>query len=40
MNNFTTNTYEIKRNIVKFSKKNSENFNKPESKFLTDMILI
>ena len=38
MNNFTTNTYEMKRDIVKFSKKICENSNKPESKFVTDMI--
>lgn len=38
MNNFTTNTYEMKRDIVKFSKKICKNSNKPESKFVTDMI--
>lgn len=38
MNNFTTNTYEMKRDIVKFSKKICKNCNKPESKFVTDMI--
>lgn len=38
MNNFTTNTYEMKRDIVKFSKKICKNSDKPESKFVTDMI--
>ena len=38
MNNFTTNTYQIKREIVNFSKKICENSNKVESKFVTDMI--
>ena len=38
MNNFTTNTYEMKRDIVKFSKKICKNSNKPELKFVTDMI--
>ena len=38
MNNFTTNTYEMKREIVKFSKKICEGSSKPENKFVTDMI--
>ena len=38
MNNFTTNTYEMKRDIVKFSKKVCKNSDKPETKFVTDMI--
>lgn len=38
MNNFTTNTYEMKRDIVKFSNKLCKNSNKPETKFITDMI--
>lgn len=38
MNNFTTNTYQIKREIVNFSKKICKNANKVESKFVTDMI--
>ena len=38
MNNFTTNTYQMKRDIVNFSKKICKNSNKPESKFVTDMI--
>ena len=38
MNNFTTNNYEMKREIVNFSKKISNNSNKSESKFVMDMI--
>ena len=38
MNNYTTNTYEMKRDIVNFSKKICKNSSKPESKFVTDMI--
>ena len=37
MNNITTNTYEMKREIVNFSKKISEGVNKPTTKFLMDM---
>ena len=37
MNNFTANTYEMKREIVNFSKKISLGLNKPTSKFLLDM---
>ena len=37
MNNFTTNTYEMKREIVNFSKKISLGLNKPTSKFVLDM---
>jgi len=37
MNNFTTNTYEMKREIVNFSKKISKGVNKPTYKFITDM---
>ena len=37
MNNFTTNTYEMKREIVNFSKKISTGLNKPTSKFVMDM---
>ena len=37
MNNFTTNTYEMKREIVSFSKKISLGLNKPTSKFVLDM---
>ena len=33
MNNFTTNTYEMKREILKFSEKISKNLNKSENKF-------
>ena len=38
MYNFTTNTYEMKREIVNFSKKICKNSDKPETKFITDMI--
>ena len=38
MNNFTTNTYEMKRDIVNFYKKLCKNSDKPETKFVTDMI--
>lgn len=38
MDNFTINNYEMKREIVYFSKKISKNCNKPESKFVLDMI--
>ena len=37
MNNFTANTYEMKREIVNFSKKISEGVNKPTKKFVMDM---
>lgn len=37
MNNFTTNTYEMKREIVNFSKKISTGLNKSTSKFVMDM---
>ena len=35
---FTTNTYQLKREIVNFSKKICKNSNKPTSKFVTDML--
>lgn len=38
MNNFTTNIYQMKREIVKFSNKLCKNSNQAESKFVTDMI--
>ena len=38
MDNFTTNNYEMKREIINFSKKISKDCNKPESKFIMDMI--
>ena len=38
MNNFTTNTYEMKREILKFSKKITDGLDKPTTKFVTDMI--
>ena len=37
MNNFTTNTYEMKREIVNFSKKITKGVNKPTTKFIMDM---
>ena len=37
MNNFTTNTYEMKREILNFSKKISEGLNNPTTKFVMDM---
>ena len=37
MNNFTTDTYEMKREIVNFSKKISKDVNKSTSKFIMDM---
>lgn len=38
MNNFTMNTYEMKRDIANFSKKISKNCDKPTQKFVTDML--
>ena len=38
MNNFTTNTYEMKRDILNFSKKISNGLDKPTTKFISDMI--
>jgi hypothetical protein len=37
MNNFTTNTYEMKREILQFSDKIAKNLNKSEIKFIKDM---
>lgn len=37
MNNFTTNTYEMKREILNFSKKVSEGVNKATTKFVMNM---
>ena len=37
MNNFTTNTYEMKREIINFSKKISIGLKKPTGKFISDM---
>lgn len=37
MNNFTTNTYEMKREILNFSKKVSNGVNNPTTKFVMDM---
>ena len=38
MNNFTTNTYEMKRDILNFSKKIAEGLDKPTTKFVSEMI--
>lgn len=38
MFNFTTNTYEMKREIVNFTQKMSNGLDKPSSKFISDMI--
>ena len=38
MINFITNTFQMKREIVKFSNKLCKNSNKSETKFVTDMI--
>ena len=37
MNNFTTNTYEMKREILNFSEKIAKGVNKPTKKFVLDM---
>lgn len=37
MNNCTTNTYEMKREILKFSEKISKGLNKSENKFIKDI---
>ncbi len=38
MDNFTLNKYEMKRDIINFSKKISVGCDKPKSKFIMDMI--
>ena len=38
MNYFTTNTYEVKRDLINFSKKIAKGLTKPEEKFIMDMI--
>ena len=38
MNNFTMNTYEMKREIINFSKKICNNSDKPTEKFVVDMV--
>ena len=38
MNNYTTDLYETKREIVNFSKKLTKGLNKSNSKFVMDMI--
>ena len=38
MNNFTTNTYEVKRDIFNFSEKISDGLHKPDKKFVADIL--
>ena len=38
MDNYTINTYEMKRDIIKYSKNICKNTSKPETKFTMDMI--
>lgn len=38
MNNYTMNCYEVKRDLVNFSKKIVKGLSKPESKFIMDML--
>ena len=38
MNNYTMNSYEVKRDLVNFSKKISKGLNKPNTKFVMDML--
>lgn len=38
MNNFTTDTYEMKRDILNFTKKICKDTSNPEEKFVTDMV--
>ena len=38
MDNFTTNTYQMKRDILNFSKKICKGVSKPETKFVADMV--
>lgn len=38
MNNFTTNTYEMKRDILNFSKKITNGLDKPTTKFVSEML--
>lgn len=38
MDNFTTKTYEMKRDIINFSKKICKGVSKPQTKFVTEMI--
>ena len=37
MNNFTSNTYEMKREIMNFCEKISRGVNKPTTKFIKDI---
>ena len=38
MNNYTMNAYEMKRDLINFSKKISEGLTNPEQKFIMDMM--
>lgn len=38
MTNFTTNSYEMKRDLINFSKKITNGISKPEEKFIMDML--
>ena len=38
MNNYTINTYEMKRDLINFSKKITKGSSKPEIKFIMDMM--
>lgn len=38
MNNFTTNTYEVKRDLINFSEKITKGLLKPEKKYVKDMM--
>lgn len=38
MNNYTMNSYEVKRDLINFSKKITNGIPKPESKFIMDML--
>lgn len=38
MTNYTMNSYEVKRDLINFSKKISKGLTKPEEKFIMDMM--
>lgn len=38
MTNFTTNSYEVKRDLLNFSKKISKGLDKPDTKFMMDIL--
>ena len=40
MVNFTSNTYQMKREILNFSAKISRNLTKPEKKFTADRLMV